>query len=111
VILQTQSDRYYKSFSTFDELIRLLFSVFEKIYFTLLAYFAPILSDYQKEGVSFEQFFAFDSTAREGKKNMTQEYICNKCPYGTIDSISIQNVQETQFLPCEFCETLLSVCV
>ena len=109
VILQSQSDRYYKSFSTCDELITLLFGifercdsarrevcdgmaamqgklnclgmncapakstfgdalnkrsekVFEKIYFALLAYFAPILSDSRKEGISFERFFAFDST-------------------------------------------------
>lgn len=37
--------------------------VFEKIYFALLAYFAPILSDSRKEGIGFERFFAFDSTA------------------------------------------------
>ncbi|MDR0612465.1 MAG: DUF4372 domain-containing protein, partial [Dysgonamonadaceae bacterium] len=101
VILQSQSDRYYKSFSTCDELITLLFGifercdsarevcdgmatlqgklnylgmncapakstfgdalnkrsekVFEKIYFALLAYFAPILSDSRKEGISFER--------------------------------------------------------
>jgi len=108
VVLQHQSDRYYKSFSTWDELITLLFGVFERcdsarevcdgmatmsgklnylgmdcapakstfndalnrrseqvfeaIYFALLAYFSPFLSDSRKDGVSFKQFFAFDST-------------------------------------------------
>jgi hypothetical protein len=108
VTLKQKSDRYYKSFSTLDQLISLLFGifercdsarevcdgmaamsgklnylgmdfapakstfndalnnrseeVFEKIYFALLAYFAPFLSDSRKEGVSFLQFFAFDST-------------------------------------------------
>jgi hypothetical protein len=108
VVIQHQSDRYYKSFSTWDELVTLLFGVFERcdsarevcdgmatmsgklnylgmdcapakstfndalnrrsenvfeaIYFALLAYFTPFLSDSRKEGVSFKQFFAFDST-------------------------------------------------
>ena len=108
VVLEYQGDRYYKSFSTFDELVTLLFGVFERcdsarevcdgmatmsgklnylgmdcapakstfndalnrrsekifeaIYFALLAYFAPFLSDSRKEGISFNQFFAFDST-------------------------------------------------
>jgi len=108
VILKQQSDRYYKALSTFDELVTLLFGVFErcdsarevcagmatlsgklnylgmdcapakstfndalknrseqvfeKIYFALIAYFAPILSDSRKGGISFKQFFAFDST-------------------------------------------------
>jgi hypothetical protein len=103
-----QSDRYYKSCFTWDQLIILLFGifercdsahevcdgmaalsgklnylgidsapakstfgdamnkrsekVFEKIYFALLKHFAPILSDSRKSGISFEQFFAFDST-------------------------------------------------
>jgi hypothetical protein len=35
--------------------------VFDKIYFALLAYFAPLLSDSLKEGVSYEQFFAFET--------------------------------------------------
>ncbi|MDR0613927.1 MAG: DUF4372 domain-containing protein [Dysgonamonadaceae bacterium] len=30
VILQSQSDRYYKWFSTYDELITLLFGIFER---------------------------------------------------------------------------------
>ena len=108
VVLQHQGDRYYKSFSTWDELITLLFGVFERcdsareicdgmatmsgklnylgmdcapakstfndalsrrservfeaIYFALLSYFSPFLSDSRKEGVSFKHFFAFDST-------------------------------------------------
>ena len=108
VVFKHQSDRYYKSFSTWDELITLLFGIFERcdsarevcdgmatmsgklnylgmdcapakstfndalnrrsekvfeaIYFALLSYFTPFLSDNRKEGVSFKQFFAFDST-------------------------------------------------
>jgi len=108
VVFTHQSDRYYKSFSTVDELVTLLFGVFERcdsareicdgmatmsgklnylgmdyapakstfndalnrrsekvfeaIYFALLSYFTPFLSDSRKEGVSFKQFFAFDST-------------------------------------------------
>jgi hypothetical protein len=107
-IFKHKSDRYCKSFSTFDELITLLFGVFERcdsareicdgmaalsgklnylgmdcapakstfndalnrrsekvfeaIYFSLLVYFAPFLSDSRKEGISFKEFFAFDST-------------------------------------------------
>jgi len=108
VVLEQKSDRYYKSFSTWDELVTLLFGVFtrcdsarevcdgmaalggklnylgmdsapakstfndglnnrkeevfEKLYFALLKYFSPLLSDSRKEGVQFEQFYAFDST-------------------------------------------------
>jgi len=108
VVFEQRSDHYCKSFSTWDELITLLFGVFERcdsarevcdsmaimsgklnyfgmesapakstfndalnrrseqvfeaIYFALLAYFAPFLSDSRKEGISFKQFFAFDST-------------------------------------------------
>jgi hypothetical protein len=108
VVFKFKSDRYYKSFSSWDELITLLFGVFERcdsarevcdgmatmsgklnylgmdcapakstfndalnrrsekvfeaIYFALLAYFTPFLSDSRKEGVSFKRFFAFDST-------------------------------------------------
>ena len=108
VVFTHQSDRYYKSFSTWDELLTLFFGVFERcdsarevcdgmatmsgklnylgmdcapakstfndalnrrsekvfeaIYFALLSYFTPFLSDSRKEGVSFKQFFAFDST-------------------------------------------------
>jgi hypothetical protein len=108
IVLEAQSDRYYKSFSTCDELVTLLFgvftrcdsarevcdgmaalggklnylgmdvspakstfndglnnrseAVFEKIYFALITYFSPFLSDSRKEDVPFEKFFAFDST-------------------------------------------------
>ena len=49
--------------STFnDALNRRSEKVFESIYFSLLAYFTPFLSDSRKEEVSFKQFFAFDST-------------------------------------------------
>ena len=37
--------------------------IFEKVYFALLSYYSHILSDSRKEGVSFEHFYAFDSTA------------------------------------------------
>ena len=108
IVLSEKSDRYYKSFSTYDELTTLLFgvytrcdsarevcdgmaslggklnylnmdaapakstfndglnrrdeSVFEKIYFSLIDYFSPVLSDSRKEDVRFEKFYAFDST-------------------------------------------------
>ena len=108
IVLEAKSDRYYKSFTTWDELTSLLFgvftrcdsarevcdgmaslagklnylgmdsapakstlndglnrrdaSVFEKIYFALIAYFSPVLSDSRKEDVRFEKFYAFDST-------------------------------------------------
>jgi hypothetical protein len=49
--------------STFnDTLNKRSEKVFEKIYFALLSYFAPVLSASRKEGVSFLQFLAFDST-------------------------------------------------
>ena len=49
--------------STFnDALNRRSEKVFEAIYFALISYFASFLSDSRKEGVSFKQFFAFDST-------------------------------------------------
>ena len=49
--------------STFnDALNRRSEKVFEEIYFALLSYFAPVLSDSRKEGISFKRFFAFDST-------------------------------------------------
>jgi CRISPR/Cas system-associated endoribonuclease Cas2 len=106
--LEQKSDRYYKPFSTWDELVTLLFGVFtrcdsarevcdgmaalggklncpgmdsapakstfndglnkrkevvfEKLYFALRNCFSPLLSDSRKEGVHFEQFYAFDST-------------------------------------------------
>jgi hypothetical protein len=108
IVLEEKSDRYYKSFTTWDELTSLLFGVytrcdsarevcdgmaalggklnylgmdaapakstfndglnrrdevvFEKIYFGLIDYFSPVLSDSRKEDVHFEKFFAFDST-------------------------------------------------
>ena len=108
IVFKQKSDRYCKSFSTWDELITLLFGVFERcdsarevcdgmaalsgklnflgmdcspakstfndalirrsekvfeeIYFALITYFTPFLSDSRKEGISFTQFFAFDST-------------------------------------------------
>lgn len=108
IVLGEKSDRYYKSFTTWDELVSLLFgvftrcdsareicdgmaslggklnylnmdnspakstfndglnnrseAVFEKIYFALIAFYSHILSDSRKEGVSFEKFYAFDST-------------------------------------------------
>lgn len=108
IVFQEKSDRYYKSFSTWDELISLLFGVFtrcdsareicdgmaalggklnylnmerspakstfndglnkrseevfEKIYFALIRYFSSVLSDSRKAGISFEKFYAFDST-------------------------------------------------
>jgi hypothetical protein len=108
IILESKSDRYYKSFSTWDELTSLLFGVFtrcdsarevcdgmaalggklnylgmdfspakstfndglnnrsekvfEQIYFGLINYFSDILSDSRKDKISFEKFYAFDST-------------------------------------------------
>ncbi|MDR2148672.1 MAG: IS4 family transposase [Tannerella sp.] len=108
IVLESKSDRYYKSFSTRDELTSLLFgvftrcdssreicdgmaalggklnylgmdsspakstfndglnnrseSVFEKIYFSLIDYFLPLLSASRKEDVCFDKFYAFDST-------------------------------------------------
>jgi hypothetical protein len=108
IVLEEKSDRYYKSFTTWDELTSLLFgvytrcdsarevcdgmaalggklnylgmdaapakstfndglnrrdeAVFEKIYFALIDYFSPVLSDSRKEDVRFEKFFAFDAT-------------------------------------------------
>jgi hypothetical protein len=108
IVMDNKSDRYYKSFSSWDELITLLFGiltrcdsarelcdgmaalggklnhlgmdcapakstfgdalrdrncvVFEQFYFALLSYFSSVLSDSRKSGVSFEHFYAFDST-------------------------------------------------
>lgn len=95
------SDRYYKTFFSWDELIVMLFGigevcdgmrvlsgklnylgmdcapskstagdglrdrneeVFRLYYFELIRYFRPVLSVSQKEKVSFEKFYAFDST-------------------------------------------------
>ena len=107
------SDKYYKSFFAWEQLITMLFGIFSRcdsmrevcdgmralggklnyldmdcapatstagdglrdrdeelfrlFYFALIAYFSPFLSvsrkkTYRKEGVSFEEFYAFDST-------------------------------------------------
>jgi hypothetical protein len=49
--------------STFnDALINRSVTVFEKFYFALINHFSFVLSDSRKEGISFEQFYAFDST-------------------------------------------------
>jgi hypothetical protein len=49
--------------STFnDALINRKSSVFEQFYFALLDYFSAFLSDSRKEEISFEKFYAFDST-------------------------------------------------
>jgi IS4 transposase len=49
--------------STFcDSLNRRSETVFEKLYFALIDYFSPFLSDSRKEDVPFEKFYAFDST-------------------------------------------------
>jgi hypothetical protein len=108
LVVKHKSDRYCKSFSSWDELVTLLFGIltrcdsarelcdamaalggklnylgmdcspakstlgdalrdrnciiFEQFYFALLSYFSPVFSDSRKMGVSFKQFFAFDST-------------------------------------------------
>jgi hypothetical protein len=108
IVLEQKSDRHCRAFSTWDELVTLLFGVFtrcdsarevcdgmaalggklnylnmdtapakstfndalntrkeaffEQFYFALINYFSDVLSDSRKEGVSFEKFYAFDST-------------------------------------------------
>lgn len=108
IVLEEKSDYRCRTFSTWDELIALLFGifercdsarelcdgmaalggklnylgmeaspakstfndalnnrncvVFEKLYFALIAYFSEFLSDSRKENISFEKFYAFDST-------------------------------------------------
>jgi hypothetical protein len=108
IVIEHKSDRYYKSFSSWDEFVTLLFGIlarcdsareicdgmaalggklnhlgmdcapakstfgdalrdrkcdiFEQFYFELLSYFSSVLSDSRKNGVNFEQFYAFDST-------------------------------------------------
>jgi hypothetical protein len=108
IVIENSSDRYYKSFSSWDEFITLMFGVltrcdsareicdgmaalggklnhlgmdcapakstfgdalrarkceiFEQFYFALLSYFSHVLSDSRKEGISFDHFYAFDST-------------------------------------------------
>jgi hypothetical protein len=108
IVRQHGSDRYYKSFFSWDQLIVMLFGIFSRCdsmgevcdgmralggklnylgmdiapskstagdalrernneifklyYFTLIEYFAPLLSVSRKEKISFEKFYAFDST-------------------------------------------------
>jgi hypothetical protein len=108
LVQQCGSDRYYKTFFSWDQLIVMLFGIFSRCdsmgevcdgmralggklnhlnmdcspskstagdalrdrdnelfklyYFALIAYFKPLLSVSRKEKVSFEKFYAFDST-------------------------------------------------
>ena len=108
IVKRNESDRYYKSFSSWDEFVTLLFgiltrcdsarevcdgmaalggklnhlgmdcapakstfgdalrnrtcNIFEQFYFALLSHFSLVLSDSRKDGISFKQFYAFDST-------------------------------------------------
>lgn len=108
LVQQYRSDRYYKTFFSWDQLIVMLFGIFSRCdsmgevcdgmralggklnhlnmecspskstagdglrdrdnelfklyYFALIAYFKPLLSVSRKEKVSFEKFYAFDST-------------------------------------------------
>ena len=108
LVNQCGSDRYYKSFFSWDQLIVMLFGIFSRCdsmgevcdgmralsgklnylgmdcapskstagdalrdrdeeffrmyYFMLIEYFRPLLSVSRKEEVSFEEFYAFDST-------------------------------------------------
>jgi hypothetical protein len=108
LVRQCGSDRYYKSFFSWEQLIVMLFGIFSRCdsmgevcdgmralagklnclgmdcspskstagdalrdrkeelfrlyYFALIAYFRPLLSVSRKPDVSFEQFYAFDST-------------------------------------------------
>lgn len=108
LVKQCGSDRYYKSFFAWEQLIVMLFGIFSRCdsmgevcdgmralagklnylgmdsapskstagdalrdrdnelfklyYFALIKYFEPVLSVSQKEKISFEKFYAFDST-------------------------------------------------
>ena len=108
LVKQCGSDRYYKAFFSWDQLIVMLFGIFSRCdsmgevcdsmralegklsylnmdcapakstagdalrdrseeffklyYFALIAYFRPLLSVSRKKGVSFEEFYAFDSS-------------------------------------------------
>jgi len=108
LVNQCNSDHYYKSFFSWDQLVVMLFGIFSRCdsmgevcdgmralagklnylgmdsapakstagdalrdrdnelfklyYFTLIEYFAPLLSVSRKEKISFEKFYAFDST-------------------------------------------------
>jgi len=113
LVIQFKSDRYYKTFFSWEELVTMLFGIFSRcdsmgevcdgmralagklnylgmdcspakstagdalrdrsealfrhFYFALIAYFSPFLSvsrkkKHRKEGVSFDEFYAFDSS-------------------------------------------------
>jgi len=113
LVIQCKSDRYYKTFFSWEQLVVMLFGIFSRcdsmgevcdgmralagklnyldmdcapakstagdglrdrdeelfrlFYFALVAHFSPFLSvsrkkKYRKEGVSFEEFYAFDSS-------------------------------------------------
>lgn len=108
LVQQQKSDRYYKTFFSWEQLITMLFGIFSRCdsmgevcdgmralggklnhlgmdcspskstagdalrdrdnelfklyYFALIAYFKPLLSVSRKEKVSFDEFYAFDST-------------------------------------------------
>jgi hypothetical protein len=108
IVQQYGSDRYYKSFFSWDQLVVMLFGIFSRCdsmgevcdgmralagklnyfgmdnapskstagdalrdrdnevfkmyYFALIKYFEPLLSVSRKEKISFEKFYAFDST-------------------------------------------------
>jgi hypothetical protein len=108
LVMQNSSDRYYKSFFSWDQLVVMLFGIFSRCdsmgevcdgmralagklnylgmdsapskstagdalrdrdneifklyYFVLIKYFEPLLSVSRKEKISFEKFYAFDST-------------------------------------------------
>ena len=108
LVRQCGSDRYYKTFFSWDQLIVMLFGIFSRCdsmgevcdgmralagklnylgmdcapskstagdalrdrdneifkqyYFALIKYFGPLLSVSRKEKISFEKFYAFDST-------------------------------------------------
>ena len=108
IVAQSGSDRYYKSFFSWDQLIVMLFGIFSRCdsmgevcdgmralagklnylgmdsapsksnagdalrdrdnevfqlyYFALIKYFESLLSVSRKEKISFEKFYAFDST-------------------------------------------------
>jgi hypothetical protein len=98
--------------STFnDALNKRSEKVFEKIYFALLAYFSPLLSDSRKEGVSYERFFAFDSTTIRFDKayngylqfaKWTEEdlfFVCrlkDNAKYEVLETFFEQELSETQ---------------
>ena len=108
LVKQNKTDRYYKSFYSWDQLVVMLFGIFSRCdsmgevcdgmralagklnylgmdsspskstagdalrdrenelfklyYFALIEYFKPLLSVSRKEKISFEKFYAFDST-------------------------------------------------